>query len=124
VGSAVGYGEGGPMGHPMDDHPANRAEDQVGAPIVGSVALGDRVAWLDLADRGEDALYASTLPDGRPLVLRGTAALIFLVAAEGGTIEEVVAGVAERAGQPMDAVRADVTSFVQQLLQLGLLARR
>ena len=51
---------------------------------------------------GQDAVYASALPDGPPMVLRGTAALIFLVAARGGSLDEVVAGVAEESGQPVE----------------------
>jgi hypothetical protein len=88
-----------------------------------AVRRGERVAWLDLADRGEDALYVSTLPDGPPMVLRATAALIFLVAAEGGTVDEIVAGVAAEAGQQVDAIRDDVLGFLDDLVRLGLLTR-
>jgi uncharacterized protein YbjT (DUF2867 family) len=89
--------------------------------LNGSVTPGRRVAWLDLADRGQDAVYASALPDGPPLVLRETAALIFLVAARGGTLDEVVAGVAEESGHPVEAIRDDVAGFVEELVHLGLL---
>jgi hypothetical protein len=89
----------------------------------GPVRRGDRVAWLDLADRGEDALYVSTLPDGPPMVLRSTAALIFLVAVEGGTVDEVVARVAAEADQPADAIRDDVVTFLDELVRLGLISR-
>jgi hypothetical protein len=92
-----------------------------GSPRVGR---GERVAWLDLADRDQDALYVTTLPDGPPLVLRESAALIFLVATEGGTLEDVVARVAEQAAQPPEAIRSDVVAFVDELLRLGLLSRR
>jgi hypothetical protein len=89
----------------------------------GTVTTGSRVAWLDLADRGQDAVYASALPDGPPVVLTGTAALIFLVAARGGSLDEVVAGVAEEAGQPVEEIRDDVVSFVDELVGLRLLIR-
>jgi uncharacterized protein YbjT (DUF2867 family) len=87
------------------------------------VRLANRVAWLDLADRGQDAVYASHLPDGPPMVLRGTAGLIFVVAAAGGTVDEVVAEVAETSGQPVEAIRDDVARFVEELVLLGLLTR-
>ncbi len=89
----------------------------------GWVSLGDRVAWLDLAERGQDAVYASALPDGPPMVLHATAALIFLVGARGGTLDEVVAGVGEESGQPLADIRDDVLRFVDELVRLGLLTR-
>lgn len=88
-----------------------------------SVSLRDRVAWLDLADRGQDAVYVSALPDGPPMVLRATAALIFVVAAGGGTLDEVVVKVADESGQPADEIRADVVAFVDELVRHGLLTR-
>jgi hypothetical protein len=89
----------------------------------GAVSAGSRVAWLDLADRGQDAVYASALPDGPPVVLSGTAALIFLVAARGGSLDDVVAGVAEESGQPVAEIRDDVVRFVDKLVDLRLVAR-
>ena len=40
-----------------------------------------------------------------------TAALIFLVAARGGSLDEVVAGVAEESGQPVEEIRDDVVAL-------------
>jgi hypothetical protein len=91
--------------------------------MSGLVRLGDRVAWLDLAERGQDAVYASALPDGPPMVLQATAALIFLEAAKGGTVDEVVARVAEESGQSAQEIRADVVGFVDELVHAGLLTR-
>jgi hypothetical protein len=87
------------------------------------VGRGERVAWLDLVDRDEDKLYVASLPDGPPLLLSDSAALIFLVAVEGGTLDDVVARVAGQAGQPPESIRADVLAFVEELLALGLLSR-
>jgi hypothetical protein len=87
------------------------------------VGLAGRVAWLDLAERGQDTVYASSLPDGPPMVLHTTAALIFLEAASGGTLEEVVERVAEESGQPAQEISDDVLSFVDELVRLGLLTR-
>ena len=89
----------------------------------GVLSTGSRVAWLDLADRGQDTVYASALPDGPPVVLSGTAALIFLVAARGGSLDEVVAGVADESGQPVEEIRDDVVRFVDELVDFRLLTR-
>jgi len=111
--------DNGPTSDPARDparHPDSHRAD-------GSVRLADRVAWLDRAERGEDAVYVSTLPDGPPMVLHTTAALIFLAAAGGGTLDEVVARVAEESGQPGQEIRDDVVGFVEELVQLGLVVR-
>lgn len=97
--------------------------DSTGGRRSASVRLSDRVAWLDLADRGQDAVYVTALPDGPPMVLTSTAALIFLVAARGGSVDEVVAGVVEESGQPADSIRDDVVEFVAELVDRGLLIR-
>jgi hypothetical protein len=88
------------------------------------VVAGERVAWLDMAERGEDVVYATTLPDGPPLVLRGSAGLIFAIAADGGTVEEVVTLVSEASGAESAQIRDDVVGFVDHLVSLGLLQRR
>jgi hypothetical protein len=89
-----------------------------------AVALSPRVAWLDMADTGADVVYATTLPDGPPVVLRGSAGLIFASAAPGGSEDEVVERVAEAADVGTDVVRDDVLGFLDQLVSLGLLTRR
>jgi hypothetical protein len=45
------------------------------------------------------------------------------VAARGGSLDEVVAGVAEESGQLVEAIRDDVVAFVDELVHLGLLTR-
>jgi hypothetical protein len=87
------------------------------------VRVGDRVAWLDVTDQALEAVYATTLPDGPPVVLRATAALIFLEAVEGGRVDEVVERVAEESGQPVEHIRDDVVRFLDDLVHRGLLSR-
>jgi len=74
----------------------------------------------------EDAevVYAARLPDGPPLALPGSAAIIFTAATDGGTLEDILARVAEVAGLPADDIREDVTTFVAELVSLGLLTSR
>ncbi len=76
-------------------------------------ALAERVAWVDVLE--EEAVYATALPDGPPLVLRGSARLIFLAVAAGGTLTQVVHDVAGEAGVPPEDVESDVVSFVREL---------
>lgn len=61
------------------------------------------------------------LPDGVPVVLTGSAALIWLVAAEGSP--NVVDDVAEGAGQSAGVIHSDVEAFLAELVGLGLLER-
>ena len=90
---------------------------------MSDIAVGARVAWLDMAETGEDVVYATALPDGPPLVLGGTAGLIFVSAIEGGTEDEVVQRVATAAGLDPADVRPDVLTFLDHLVSRGLLTR-
>jgi hypothetical protein len=65
-------------------------------------------------------VYAASIPDGPIVVLDGSAALIWSELAHGGpgTIAERVA---DATGTSVDAVRADVDAFVEQLIGLGLI---
>jgi hypothetical protein len=89
-----------------------------------SFALADDVAWLPGMAWDSETIYATRLPDGPPVVLPATAGLIFVAAAEGGTLEGIIDRVSEDSGADRDVVREDVVSFVAELVSLGLLARR
>jgi len=67
-----------------------------------------------------EALFLMQLPDGTPQVLHGSAAWIWLLAAEGE--EDVAAAVAHLVGRPRHEVAADVESFLAELVSRGLLA--
>lgn len=111
----------GPMNGPTNG-PTNGSTNEDAA----QVTLAERVAWLDWAALGAlhtDVAYASTLPDGPPVVLPGTARVVFLAAAQGGTLGELTARVAEESGQPVEAIADDVAAFVEALVGLGILAR-
>lgn len=82
--------------------------------------IPDDVAWIDGADLGAgDELYLTVVPDGQTVLLKDTARLIWLIAAEGG---DVLAEVADLVGQPPAAIEADVQRFVADLTERGLLA--
>lgn len=59
------------------------------------------------------------VPDGIPVALTDTAALIWLIAAEGS--DNIVHDVALGAAQSADDIRSDVVAFVEDLVSRGLL---
>jgi hypothetical protein len=65
------------------------------------------------------AVYLMTLPDGPPVVLRDSAALIWMVAADGE--DDVVTVVADLVELPPEEVSADVERFLDELVDLGVL---
>ncbi len=80
-----------------------------------------RVAHV-LGERGDTTgpeLFLMRLPDGLPLRLGGTAALIWLVASEGS--EDVVSDVAEVVGRLPGDVEQDVIGYLELLVRRGLL---
>jgi len=89
-----------------------------------SFAVADDVAWLPGMAWDSDTIYATRLPDGPPVVLPATAGLIFVAAARGGTLEDIIDRVSEGSSVEREVVQDDVASFVAELVSLGLLARR
>ena len=81
----------------------------------------DNIAWVDGADFGmAEELYLTVVPDGRTVLLKDSARLIWLVAADGG--DDVVAEVAELVGRPPAEIEGDVHQFLADLTGRGLLA--
>lgn len=78
------------------------------------------VAWLSGHDLVEtdDAVYVMRVPDGVPVVLSGTASLIWELAVAG---ESVVDAVAEGLAVADEHVAGDVQRFLTQLCDHGLL---
>lgn len=83
----------------------------------------DGLAWLHARDfvEWDDGLYLMKLPDGDPVVLRDTAAQIWMAAAAG---DDVVHTMAEITGEEPDSIRHEVEAFVGALVQFGLLQRK
>ena len=84
--------------------------------------LANDVAWLDVTEDGE-VVYATSLPNGPPVVLRATGRLIFTSAAAEGGLDAILARVATASEMDPDTIRDEVTAFVDDLVTLGLLAR-
>ncbi len=64
-------------------------------------------------------VFLMDLPDGPPLVLRDSAALIWLVAAEGDS--DVAGTVADVVGRPLAEIELEVTDYLGELVARGLL---
>jgi hypothetical protein len=79
----------------------------------------DSVAYIGGADLEQgEVLYLTLLPQGQTVRLDAIGRRIWTVASEG---RDVVAEIAELVGQPPEAIQADVTSFVRDLVDRGLL---
>lgn len=66
-----------------------------------------------------DSVFVMVLPDGDPVVLHGSAAWIWLLAAEGE--EDVAGAIADLAGLARADVVVDVEHFIAELVGRGLL---
>jgi hypothetical protein len=64
-------------------------------------------------------VFLMDLPDGPPLVLRDSAALIWLVAAQGDS--DVAGTVADVVGRPLREIEAEVADYLGELLNRSLL---
>lgn len=85
--------------------------------------IADDVAWVsrdDLDDGSTPMAYAALLPTGRPIALEGSACLVWLAVADGGTVEEITASTAQMAGIDADEIRSDVRALLDSLVGEGL----
>jgi hypothetical protein len=88
---------------------------------VTAYRVPSRVAYVVADEHSPSAgtVYLMTLPDGQPAVLRGSGAVIWVVAAEGE--DDVAGAVAELVGMPVEEVSAEVERFLDELVELGVL---
>ena len=68
-------------------------------------------------------VYLAPLPDGPVQVLNGVGSLIWLEATSTDTSVDVVERVAALVDRPPDTIRAEVDSFLADLVAAGLLER-
>lgn len=79
-----------------------------------------RLAYVvEQRDGGDTSVYLLHLPDGEPLSLRGSAALIWLLAADGEP--DVPAAVAASVEHPDAEVEAATRAYLAYLVGAGLL---
>lgn len=72
------------------------------------------------ADPADQRVFLVTLPDGHPVVLTGSAAVIWSVAASG--VADVVAAVADDFKLEPVTIQADVEAFLADAVARGLLS--
>lgn len=84
-------------------------------------AVGD-VGYVDSEPAGDDVCYAALLPDGPPVLLRGSAAEIWRAAVRGGSVASITADVADEIGVSARDIEFDVREFLDDLVARGLLA--
>ena len=85
--------------------------------------IADDVAWVsreDFDDGGAPMAYAALLPTGRPMSLEGSACLVWLAVAEGGSLDEIVGATALMADAEPGAIRDDVRTLLESLVAGGL----
>jgi hypothetical protein len=88
--------------------------------------IADDVAWVSLEDLDLDGVpsaYVSALPDGPPITLAGSACVVWLALAEGGTPEEITATAASIWETDVEAIRHDVVAVIDELLAAGLVVQ-
>jgi len=68
-----------------------------------------------------EELYLTVVPDGRTVLLKDTARLIWLVAADG--TDDVVREVAALVDLPVEEVSGEITTFLEDLTDRGLLTK-
>ncbi len=80
-----------------------------------------RLAYVapDPVDGDAQCVYLMPLPDGPPVLLEGSAAVIWLVAVRG--VEDVCGAVAARMGAAPGEIADDVGAYLQVLVGRGLL---
>ncbi|HEY9494051.1 MAG TPA: PqqD family protein [Intrasporangium sp.] len=87
----------------------------------GSAAYGiaPNVGHVDDAGRS----YVARLPEGPPMVLEDSAALIWMQVVVGGTVGDIASRVAVVAGISAEDIIGDVETFLDELVAHGVLVR-
>jgi hypothetical protein len=83
------------------------------------------VAWVDARAAGQESteVFLARMPDGPPLVLQGSAWLVWSVVTEHADLDDVVAQIALHTSSTPATVAPDVEAFLERLVAQGLLDR-
>jgi hypothetical protein len=93
---------------------------------VTGYRIADDVAWVSLEALDIDGVpsaYVTRMPHGRPLTLEGSACLVWLALADGGTLDEIATAAASMSDAAVERVRSDVATMVEDLVRRGLATR-
>lgn len=80
-----------------------------------------RLAQAEHEEEGFLLFALALVPDGTPIVLQGSAAVIWRCAEDGMPVSELVAAVADCYEVDPEEIRSTVTSFLDQLCAAGFL---
>ena len=86
-------------------------------------AIADDVAWVsreDLDSGEHPVAYVAPLPHGPAVVLEGSACLVWLLVAQGGTLADIAAGAGELAELPAAEVIGGVEALLTDLVAMGV----
>jgi hypothetical protein len=89
--------------------------------------LAPGVAWVEVEtgahDRAgtEPRAVVARVPDGPPVALHASSAVVWVCALDGGDAQEVISRVVEATGEDRDRVASQVTDFLDDLVDRGLL---
>ena len=88
--------------------------------------IADDVAWVSLEDLdagGVPSAYVARLPLGPPTTLEGSACVVWLAVADGGSHDEITRTAAQMWDTDPDQIRADVLALIEELVDVGLVSR-
>ncbi len=87
--------------------------------------IADSVAWVsreDLDVAGNPTAYVTLVPHGGPITLEGSACLVWLAVADGGTLDDITTAAAAMSDQDAATIAGDVEQLIAQLIGAGLVA--
>lgn len=88
-----------------------------------SYSIADGVAWVSRQELDSGDLpvaYVASLPHGPAMVLRDSACLVWLLVAEGGTLDDIAHGAADMAELEPAEVIGDVELLLTDLVDAGV----
>lgn len=89
--------------------------------MIHRYRIADDVAWVsdeDLDEGGIPTAYLSRVPGGPPIMLDGSACLVWLALADGGTMEELTVAAAAMSESTVEEISRDVATMVDQLVAI------
>jgi hypothetical protein len=89
--------------------------------------LAPGVAWVEVESGAHDPAgtepraVVARVPDGPPVALHASSAVVWMCALDGGDAEQVISRVVEATGEDRGRVASQVTAFLDDLVDRGLL---
>ena len=87
--------------------------------------IADDVAWVSLENLDSDGIpsaYVARLPLGPPTTLSGSACVVWLAIADGGTDDDITRAAAQMWDADPEQIRGDVLALIGELVGVGLVS--